>query len=420
MIENTKIAIIGLGFVGLPLAILFAGKGYKVYGFDVDPQKIQMLNEGTSYITDVSNFEIQTLHKQYGFEASLPSSKIQEVAYIIVTVPTPFDEEKMKPDLTALVTASKYIAEHLASNQTVIFESSTYPGTLEEVVLPILTTSGLTVGKDFFLGYSPERIDPGNLTLTVEQIPKVVSGLTHTCKTKVHEFYSTVFQKTVPVSSPKVAEMTKLFENIQRLINISLVNELQLICEKMGIDFREAIDAASTKPFGFTPYYPGPGIGGHCIPVDPLYFQWKASHYGQSSKLIQSAHKINQSIPLEIINKINSKLANQPNNRSVLLLGLTYKKNIADLRESPAMVIFKKLVESSIDVQYHDPFIPTVNINDKIYHSMPLTTQTIKSANIIVVLTDHTSIDWQFVSDHAQNIIDTRGVIRNRLDKGVS
>lgn len=417
--NNNNVAVIGLGFVGLPLSILFSKKGYKVYGFDTDATKVDRLNNGRSYITDVLDTDILYVKEKLGFQAFLPSAKIQKASTIVVTVPTPYDEKKLEPDLSAIIHASNYIAKHLVPKQTIIFESSTYPGTLEEVVLPILKTSGLKVGTDFYLGYSPERIDPGNQSFSVEQIPKVVSGVTENCKIHVTDFYQKVFTKVVPVSSPKIAEMTKLFENIQRLVNISLVNEIQLICEKMGIDIREVIQAAATKPFGFTPYYPGPGIGGHCIPVDPLYFQWKAAQFGLTSELIHTAHQINKDVPLEIVKKTKDTLSLKHNDaKSVFIIGLTYKKDVGDLRESPALLIFEQLLKDGLQVQYHDPFVPSVTFRNQTYYSLPLNPENIHASNLVLILTDHSSINWKMIIDHASFIIDTRGVTRNS-EKGV-
>ncbi len=413
MKQKNSLAVIGLGFVGLPLAILFARKGYKVYGFDVDQLKVQKINNRLSYITDVVDSDLKEAIDKFGFKALLPSAKIRETPYIVVTVPTPYNEKRNEPDLRFVIQASEFIANNLMPNQTIIFESSTYPGTLEEVILPILSQSGLRVGKDFFLGYSPERIDPGNKNYTIDQIPKIVSGQTESCKQKVIDFYGKVFKKIVPVSSPKVAEMAKIFENTQRLVNISLVNEIELICQKMGINFREAIEAAATKPFGFTPYYPGPGIGGHCIPVDPLYFQWKADKLGLASELVKVAHEINKAIPLEIIKHIKDQLGLVPQqNKSILLVGLTYKKDVEDIRESPALTILELLLNEAIDVNYHDPLIPNIMINNQTYTSTPLTPETIKQHDIVVILTDHSIIDWNILKNNAAILIDTRGVIR--------
>jgi nucleotide sugar dehydrogenase len=327
--------------------------------------------------------------------------------FVIVTVPTPINPKK-EPDLSALISASNYIQQNLQTGQTFIFESSTYPGTLEEIVIPILSKFGKEAGIDYYIGYSPERIDPSNDLYTVQSIPKVVSGQTEKCKQEVLAFYATVFDKVVPVSSPKVAEMCKLFENIQRLVNISLVNELNALCKRLNIDFREAIEAAATKPFGFMPYWPGPGIGGHCIPVDPLYFQWKVKEYGLTSELIEVAHQINARMPQEVVNQVKEVV--QPP-ASILVIGIAYKKDVNDMRESPAIPIIQLLVDVGYVVQYYDPFIPSAKIGDTVYESIVLEESILKQVECTLILTDHSNIDWQFIKQ-ANHIVDTRGVIK--------
>jgi len=422
--KPVDVAIIGLGFVGLPLAMHFADQGHTVLGIDKDKEKIEHLRTGKSYIPDVTAETIQHQISEGSFQAGLPSETIADASYIVVTVPTPMDEENKEPDLRALISASKFIANHLRQGQTVIFESSTYPGTLEEVILPILSQSGLQVGKDFFLGYSPERIDPGNQQFSIKQIPKVVSGQTLACRDKVIELYSSVFEKIVPVSSPKVAEMCKLFENIQRLVNISLVNEMHLLCLKMGIDFYEALQAAATKPFGFTLYTPGPGIGGHCIPVDPLYFQWKAGQYGLSSRMIEAAHGINQEMPQTIVSRLAEAVDRSKNNKGeqpikLLVLGITYKKDVNDIRESPALEIFKLLLSKGYQVDYHDPLVSEVTIENEVIRSQPLSKEILEQADAVVITTDHSSLDWDFIGQHAQLIMDTRGIYPQSHEKVV-
>lgn len=306
MNASSKVTIIGLGYVGLPLAVLFAERGHAVLGLDKDTRKIESIIKGESYIPDVSSKVLQGLINEKKIIVNTPDKGVADFKhsdYVIVTVPTPIKEQK-EPDLSALISASHYIQQNLQKGQTFIFESSTYPGTLEEVIIPIISQTGKKVGEDYYIGYSPERIDPANSQYSVQTIPKVISGQTEKCKQKVQDLYSTIFDMVVPVSSPKVAEMCKLFENIQRLVNISLVNELNILCESLGIDFYEALEAASTKPFGFTSYWPGPGIGGHCIPVDPLYFQWRIKKSGAISQLIEAAHVINEEMPEKIIGKV--------------------------------------------------------------------------------------------------------------------
>ncbi|MGE7183220.1 nucleotide sugar dehydrogenase [Peribacillus sp. NPDC006672] len=410
MNDRGIITIIGLGYVGLPLAIHFAKRGYMIIGLDKDKKKIEMLKKGESYISDVASIELQQLLENKKLIVHTPSEGIkdfQNSSYVIVTVPTPLDSRN-EPDLSALLSVSHYIKQNLQKGQTFIFESSTYPGTLEEAIIPIIAETGNKVGKDFYIGYSPERIDPSNQQYTVQSIPKVISGQTEMCKQKVQQLYSSAFDAIVPVSSPKVAEMCKLLENIQRLVNISLVNELNILCKKTNIDFHEVLEAAATKPFGYTPYWPGPGIGGHCIPVDPIYFQWKMKQYGLKSQLIEAAHLINEEMPIEVVKQV--KEATKPSG-NILVVGIAYKKDVNDLRESPAFKIMQLLVGEGFSTQYHDPYISNVKIGNRIYHSIPLEEITVKQADTVLILTDHSTIDWEVLKS-ITNIIDTRGIMK--------
>ncbi|MGG1327872.1 nucleotide sugar dehydrogenase [Bacillus tropicus] len=410
MDASSKVTIIGLGYVGLPLAVHFAERGYTVIGLDKDDCKVESIVKGKSYIPDVSSKLLQNLLKEKRLVVNTPDKGVDQFKsseYVIVTVPTPINENK-EPDLSALISVSHFIQQNLQKRQTFIFESSTYPGTLEEVIIPIISQTGKRVGEDYYIGYSPERIDPANEQYTVQNIPKVISGQTELCKRKVQNLYSTVFDQVVPVSSPKVAEMCKLFENIQRLVNISLVNELDTLCEKLNIDFREALEAASTKPFGFTPYWPGPGIGGHCIPVDPLYFQWKIKRIGLTSQLIEAAHFINEEMPQNIVRKVKD-VAQSP--ETIFIVGIAYKKDVNDVRESPAIPIIQLLVKEGYQVQYHDPYISSVKIGDTTYQSISLEEQILEQADCILILTDHSSIDWKFFKK-VDRLIDTRGIIK--------
>lgn len=408
--NSSKVAIIGLGYVGLPLAVHFAERGHTVLGLDQDIRKIESIIKGESYIPDVSSKELQSLLVKKKLIVNTPDQGIadfQNSDYVIVTVPTPINEQR-EPDLSALISASHYIKQNLQKGQTFIFESSTYPGTLEEVIIPIISQTGKKVGEDFYIGYSPERIDPANSHYSVQTIPKVISGQTEKCKQKVQELYSTTFDVVVPVSSPKVAEMCKLFENIQRLVNISLVNELNTLCESLGIDFYEALEAASTKPFGFTPYWPGPGIGGHCIPVDPLYFQWRIKRNGEISQLIEAAHVINEEMPEKIVRKVKGMVQSPA---SVLIVGIAYKKDVNDLRESPALPIIELLLKEGYEIEYHDPYISSAKFEGKVYQSVSLDEHVVKQAGCILILTDHSNIDWKLFKG-MKRVIDTRGIIK--------
>ena len=408
--RNCIVTVIGLGYVGLPLAVHFAKQGYTVIGLDQDEEKIKMISKGESYIPDVFSGFLKSLVQDKKLIVHTPTNGVKEFKksdFVIVTVPTPINQKK-EPDLSALISVSNYIQQNLQTGQTFIFESSTYPGTLEEIVIPIISKFGKKAGVDYYIGYSPERIDPANDRYTVQSIPKVVSGQTEKCKQKVLALYATVFDKVVPVSSPKVAEMCKLFENIQRLVNISLVNELNALCKRLNIDFREAIEAAATKPFGFMPYWPGPGIGGHCIPVDPLYFQWKVKEYGLTSELIEIAHQINERMPQEVVNQVTEVV--QPP-ASILVIGIAYKKDVNDLRESPAIPIMKLLVDTGYSVRYYDPYIPFAKIGDTVYETIILEEAILKQVGCVLILTDHSNIDWEFIKQ-ANHIVDTRGVIK--------
>ncbi|OZT11953.1 UDP-N-acetyl-D-mannosamine dehydrogenase [Priestia aryabhattai] len=406
--KTRKVAVLGLGYVGLPLALLFAKKGFNVIGLDVDRSKVNLLQQGKSYIPDVSNEEIK---REKNFKAQFLQSGIEEFKqceYVIVTVPTPINDQH-EPDLTAMISASEFLQKEMIAGQTAIYESSTYPGTLEEVVLPILLKSNLQVGTDFYLAYSPERVDPANAHYHIEQIPKVISGYTEKCLQKVSEFYGSVFQKVVPVSSPNVAEMCKLFENIQRLVNISLVNETNVLCEQLNIDFYEVLEAAATKPFGFTPYYPGPGIGGHCIPVDPLYFVWKLKQVGLKSELIQAAHEINEQMTEHVVRLVEKQL--DKNEKNILVIGIAYKRDVNDVRESPALPICNELIARGYKLSYHDPYIDSFMLNGSNIQSVELTKQAVQQADVVLILTDHQNIDWPLVKT-ALKIVDTRGVLR--------
>jgi nucleotide sugar dehydrogenase len=404
---NKKVTVIGLGYVGLPLALLFAKKNYTVIGLDIDVRKIEALKQGKSYIPDVRNDVIQSEKNFQAYELKKGISAFQASDYVVVTVPTPITENH-NPDLGPVISASTFLKEHTVKGQTIIYESSTYPGTLEEVVLPILKESDLQAGVDFYLAYSPERVDPANKSYDIEYIPKVISGYSKECLHHIQIFYESIFQQVVPVSSPKVAEMCKLFENIQRLVNISLVNETNELCGELGIDFYEVLQAASTKPFGFTPYYPGPGIGGHCIPVDPLYFLWKLKQNGLTSELIEAAHHINEEMPNKVIRRVEKQL--DANEKRVFVVGVAYKKDVNDIRESPALTVCEGLLEKGYELTYHDPYIDSAVFNKQTYFSVPLTKEEIEKSDVVLVLTDHSQVDWSIVKN-AKKVVDTRGIL---------
>lgn len=407
-----QIAIIGQGYVGLPLALLFAAKAHTVYGIDADPIKIEALLSGKSYLPDIQDEDIQVSLNTGRYLPTTSFEFIENVDTVVICVPTPLNHE-YAPDLTILQKAVQEIGKHLKRGQLVILESSTYPGTTREIVQPLLEREcSLTAGIDFHIGYSPERIDPGNEEYRVEQIPKIISGLTTECTEAAYLLYSSVFERVVKVSSLDVAELTKLVENTYRLINISFMNEMAVICDKMGIDIWEVIEAAKTKPFGFTAFYPGPGIGGHCIPVDPLYLQWKASKFGIESRFIQLSDEVNRAVPHYIASRVRelvaSKFGAQPTR--ILLYGVAYKKDINDIRESTALELMQIFADAGYAVSYHDPYIPQVLVNDELFFSIELDDALLENTNCVIIFTDHSIIPLEQIITHAPLIFDTRNV----------
>ncbi|WP_047980764.1 nucleotide sugar dehydrogenase [Ornithinibacillus contaminans] len=404
------VGIIGLGYVGLPLAIQFVKQGFTVIGIDVDHQKINSLQLGTSYLQTITHSEIKQLIQSGKFTPSDDFTKLKESDVIIICVPTPLKNEN-EPNLSYIQSAVTSFLPYLKKGHLIILESSTYPGTTEDYLKPLLEDSGLVIGQDIYLGYSPERIDPGNEYL-LTSIPKVISGTTDNCLEQIRLIYEQVFETLVPVKSPKIAEMTKLLENTQRFINISFINEMARICERMDVDIWEVIKAASTKPFGFTPYYPGPGIGGHCIPVDPLYLKWKAQQEGIDTSFIDLAKKTNDEQPAYIISRMeklltkNSNVTNQP--RKVLLVGVTYKPNVNDTRESKAITIFNMLETSGYLVDYHDPYVDELATHTRLHISVPLTKETLRQYDCVIIITNHTNIDYALLLQHSSLLFDTR------------
>lgn len=417
MTGNTKdliqtIAVIGQGYVGLPLSLLFVSKGFTVYGVDKDLGKIRALSRGKSYLPDVTDEELGESLDTGRFHPTEQTGCIAGADAIIICVPTPLNSEH-SPDLTILERAVADISQYLQKGQLVILESSTYPGTTRDVVKPALEQgSGLVAGTDFYIGYSPERIDPGNENFTVEQISKVISGLTPACLERAGDLYGRVFESVVNVSSPEVAEFTKLLENAHRLINISFINELATICDEMNIDIWEVIEAAKTKPFGFTPYYPGPGIGGHCIPVDPLYLQWKAQKLGKTSKFIEIADEVNRNAPHYIAGRVKTLLERHqaPEKANLLIYGVAYKKDINDVRESPALDLVSLLVNSGHQVSYHDPYIEEIEVGGEVYQSVDLNEEVLRNAHCVIIVTDHSVIPIDKIAAFAPIVFDTRNV----------
>jgi UDP-N-acetyl-D-glucosamine dehydrogenase len=416
--KRALIGIIGMGYVGLPLVLRFCEEGFHVLGFDVDSKKVAQLKRGRSYLKSISSSRISQCVRNRLLDVTDDFTRLPKPDCIIICVPTPLTE-KMEPDLQYIEKTTEAIRNHLRKGQLIVLESTSYPGTTEELILPQLESTGLKVGKDFFLGYSPEREDPGSKRFTTSHIPKVVSGVTPSCKKIATTLYGQVIQKVVPVSSPRVAELTKLLENIYRSVNIALVNELKMLSDRMGIDIWEVIEAASTKPFGFSPFYPGPGMGGHCIPIDPFYLSWKAREYDFTTKFIQLAGEINVSIPYYVVSRTVDALNDRKKSirgARILILGVAYKKDVDDARESPALAIMDLFQKRGATILYHDPFIPSLPTFRK-YHfklnSSPLTKPLLQRMDAVVVVTDHSQVDYAWVVSHAPLIIDTRNVTKN-------
>lgn len=414
--KTAIVGIIGLGYVGLPLAIHFASKGFKVIGFDLDTLKIDKLLQGESYIKHIPAEPIRGMIHQKQLDVTIDFSRLSEADCILICVPTPLSD-KMEPDLSYLLETTKTIAKYLRRGQLVVLESTTYPGTTEEMLLPGLASDDMKVGEDFFLAFSPEREDPGNKKFTATNIPKVVGGVTSPCLEVATALYNAI-TRSVPVSSTQAAELTKLLENTYRSVNIALVNELKILSHKMGIDLFEVIDAAATKPFGYTPFYPGPGLGGHCIPVDPFYLAWKAREYDFSTRFIQLAGEINVSMPYYVIEKTVEALNKQKkslNGSRIMVLGIAYKKDIDDDRESPGYAIMKMLLEKGAIVVYNDPWIPKLQASRKYDFQMsstPITPEVLVEMDASIIVTDHSDYDFAEIVKHSNLIIDTRNATK--------
>jgi UDP-N-acetyl-D-glucosamine dehydrogenase len=422
--REASVGIIGLGYVGLPLALLYSEKKFKVTGFDIDSRKIDTLAKGGSYIYRIAAKEIHAAQTN-GFGATADYSRLTEMDAIIICVPTPLDEYH-EPDLSFITSTTHSIAPHLRAAQIVVLESTTYPGTTEEVMVPILENenraglkaarNGVFTGNEFFVAFSPEREDPGNTTVARPDIPKVVGGLDTQASELACALYGSIFKRTVPVSSPAAAEMTKLLENIYRCVNIALVNELKLLSLRMGIDIWEVIEAASTKPFGFHPFYPGPGLGGHCIPVDPFYLSWKAKEWDFRTRFIELAGEINTNMPYHVLASVSGALNTRKksvNGAKVLVLGVAYKKDIDDLRESPSLTIIELLQKDGAQVSYHDPYFPFIGKGRK--YDLQMTRSELKDLgqyDCVLIVTDHSDYDYKHIVQEAQLVVDSRNATR--------
>jgi len=418
--KTAAVGVIGLGYVGLPLAVEIAKSGYKTIGFDVQAAKVEMVNEARNYIDDIDPDDLRNAVADGKLRATYDFAYINELDCVIMCVPTPLDEY-FQPDITYIIKASEQISKYMHGDMLIILESTTYPGTTDDVVRPILEKSGLKCGKDFYLAFSPERIDPGNKVYKTRNTPKVVGGVTPACTDAAALLYDNVLDSEVlKVSSPKVAEMEKIHENTFRNVNIALANEMAIICDKMGIDVWEVIEAAKTKPYGFMPFYPGAGVGGHCIAVDPFYLTWKTREYGYHTKLIETAGEINNSMPEFVLDrtmKILNRFGKAWNGSKVLVLGAAYKPDINDVRESPALKVMDLLVKNGADLSYNDPYVGHFSYKGRDYHSVELDAEILNEADIVIITTAHTDYDYDFIQRNSKFIFDTKNAMKDVMDR---
>ncbi len=407
------LGVVGLGYVGLPLAVEMAKAGHRVIGLEVSAEKTGLVNGGTSYIPDVPTDELAELVRAGLIEATTDFSRAGETDAIAICVPTPLDEMK-EPDTSYMETAASSVVPYLHPEMLITLESTTYPGTTEEVIQPILEAGGLKVGTDLYLAFSPERVDPGNPVYQTRNTPKVVGGVTPACTEHAVALYSRYIDTVVPVSSTRVAEMTKLLENTFRGVNIALMNELLMLCERMDISLWEVIDAAKTKPFGYMAFYPGPGLGGHCIPIDPFYLSWKAKEFDFRTEFIDLSGRINENMPYYVINRLMDAMNDQRKplaDSKVLILGVAYKADIDDMRESPAIRIAELLLEKQADIVYHDPFVPAFTVSGVEVPSVDLTPETVAGADVVLIITAHSDVDYAMVAGNAPLVFDTRNAL---------
>ncbi len=420
MSHKATVAVVGLGYVGLPLAVAFAQKGYKVKGIDVAQRRVDQLNQKKSYITDVPSSAVAAVVKKGNLEASTDFALLKTADAIILCVPTPI-KKRYTPDVSYMTSACQSVAKYMRKETLVVLESTTYPGTTEELIQPILERGGLKAGKDFYLAFSPERIDPGNKTFDVTRIPKVVGGLTPKCTELTAALYGQIIKTIHSVSSTRAAEMTKLLENTFRIINIGWINEAAMMCHKLGIDIWEVVDAAKTKPFGFMPFYPGLGVGGHCIPEDPLYLYWKAKKYGFSSKFIRLSADLNHNMTAYAVERVKELLKDKGKSlakANILVVGVTYKKDVRDLRKSPPLRLLE-LLKAQSSVDYYDPFVPYLNITGISMDSVLLTPALIKKYDCVIIAVDHTDVDYALIARHAKFIFDVKNVYKGKKLKNI-
>ena len=420
--REATVAVVGLGYVGLPLAVEFAEAGFQVIGLDVLAEKTRQINAGESYIDDVSSERIRPLQQAGKLRATCDYEDISQVDAISICVPTPLRKTR-DPDMSYIVQAAESISKVRRPGMLIVLESTTYPGTTEEIILPAIAGDELVVGEDVFVAYSPERVDPGNQTYTVRNTPKVVGGITADCAQVAKALYSAAVDQIIQVSSPTAAEMVKLLENTFRAVNIGLVNEMALMCDKLNVDVWEVIQAAATKPFGYMPFFPGPGLGGHCIPVDPHYLSWKLKTLNYNARFIELASEINTSMPYYVIEKITHALNNQEKSvrgSQIVILGVAYKRDVADVRESPALDIISLLRHRGADVRYCDPHVPELSLEgDARMKSEAYSLDLLRQADCLVVVTDHAAFDWREISRHSRAIVDTRHVYAEHDDERI-
>ncbi len=408
-------AVIGLGYVGLPLAMEIAAAGFNVFGIDVDRNKVATLKDGKSYILDVPQETLAATLQSGRFTPTTDFSVLRDVDAVSICVPTPLSKSR-DPDISFILSATEQIRKYLHSDELIVLESTTYPGTTDELILPELENGGLRVGKDFFLAFSPERIDPGNAAYNTQNTPKIVGGISPACTEIAHTFYSQFINQVIPVSSTKCAEMVKLLENTFRSVNIGMVNEMALMCDLLGVDIYEVIDAAATKPFGFIPFYPGPGLGGHCIPIDPHYLAWKLKALNFQARFIGLAAEINGMMPTVVTSLVAEGLNGMSKSirgSKILILGVAYKKNVSDCRESPALDVMRILIDKGGKVSYNDPFVPSLKLAGKVFESVEISSPAVQEQDCLIILTDHSSYDFERILADAKLAIDTRNATKD-------
>lgn len=416
MRREATVVVMGLGYVGLPLAVEFAAAGFHVIGYDVCDEKCDFLNRGNSHIADVPDSQLKPLVGLGKFEATAQRERLRQADVILICVPTPLNKTH-EPDMSYISAAADTVAAYGRAGQLVVLESTTYPGTTNEILRPCLEDVGYTLGTDYWLAYSPERIDPGNERFGVQNTPKVVGGTTPACIELATTLYSQIVKRVIPVSSTQTAEMVKLLENTFRMVNIGLVNEVALWCHQLGIDVWEVIEAAATKPFGFMPFYPGPGLGGHCIPVDPLYLSWKMRGINQTTRYIDLAREINTAMPHYVVTRVNDVLNDEGKalrGSRVLVLGAAYKPDVADLRESPALDILKLLSEKGVELAYADPYIPEIALDGMEWEASEITDALLEEADCVLIITHHGAFPWEQIGRHSRLILDTRNALAGR------